>query len=89
MYIEIRSGNGPDFFSLSKRALPFLTKEIPLRPARPNGLFAHLDTLSPRKVFFATYTPPRKMDGTRFAACGPRTLRGSFDELRNQVRKRA
>ena len=54
LYIEIRSGNGPDFFSLSKRALPFLTKEIPLRPARPNGLFAHLDTLSPRKVFFAT-----------------------------------
>ena len=34
------------------------------------------NTLSPRKVFFATYMPPRKIDGTLFAACGPRTLRG-------------
>mgnify|MGYP004454698461 FL=1 len=39
------------------------------------------NTLSPRKVFFATYTPPRKMDQTLFAACGPRTLRGFFDRL--------
>ena len=43
-----------------------------------------------RKVFFATCTPngsplggapPRKMDQTLFAACGPRTLRGFSDSL--------
>ena len=48
-----------------------------LRPARFRAL-PHENTLSPRKVFFATYTPPRKMDGTGFAACGPRTLRGCW-----------
>ena len=46
------------------------------------------NTLSPRKVFFATYTPPRKMDHTLFAACGPRTLRVFFDSLSSLSRIR-
>ena len=47
------------------------------------------NALSPRKVFFATYTPNGSPLGGRrrekwmehFAACGPRTLRGVFDSL--------
>ena len=36
------------------------------------------NTLSTRKVFFATYTPPQKTNFTFFAACEPRTLRGIY-----------
>ena len=36
-------------------------------------------TLSPRKAFFATYTPPRKTDRIVFAACG-RELCETFNE---------
>ena len=35
---------------------------------------AHKNTLSPRKVFFATYTPPQKTNFILFAASEPRTL---------------
>ena len=37
------------------------------------------NTLSPRKEFFATYTPPRKTDRIFFAACG-RELCETFNE---------
>ena len=32
---------------------------------------ARKNTLSPRRVFFAAYTPPRKTDFILFAACEP------------------
>ena len=71
---------------VKKGRCPFLTKEISLRPARPNGLLAHLGTLSPRKVFFATYTPPRKMIAL-YSPLRRRTLRGIFDSLRRTALK--
>ena len=37
------------------------------------------NTLSPRKEFFVTYTPPRKTDRIFFAACG-RELCETFNE---------
>ena len=65
-----------------------MTKEISLRPVCFHAKMRE-NALSPRKVFFATYTPNGSPLGGRrrekwmehFAACGPRTLRGVFDSL--------
>ena len=39
---------------------------------------AHKNTLSPRRVFFATYTPPRKTDFNLFAPLRRRELCETF-----------
>ena len=80
-----------------KRAAPFFDKRdfAPTRAsvcasAHEHTLARHQPSGLPRpvplgrgqrKVFFATYMPPQKMNQTLFAACGPRTLRGFLDSL--------
>ncbi len=61
-------GSSPD-----KRAMPFCQASFRSDP-RIFVCYAHKNTLSTRKVFFATYTPPQKTDWIFFAAFKPRTL---------------
>jgi hypothetical protein len=51
-----------DKTSGEKGRCPFSPKELSLRTARPAGHETRRDTLSPRKEFFATYTPLQKTD---------------------------
>ncbi|MCI5832288.1 MAG: hypothetical protein MRZ99_05105, partial [Clostridiales bacterium] len=56
-----------------KKAEPFCVRGIRSEP-RIFVHCAHKNALSPRKVFFAAYTPPQKTDCGFFTAPEPRTL---------------
>ena len=50
----------------------FANEEDSLRTVHFCTPAAYKNTLSPRKVFFPTYTPPGKTDLNLFSACGPK-----------------
>ena len=64
---------GASCFVPAKRANPFCRKRFrcALRLGWPLASLRHS---APRKVFFATYTPPQKTDWIFFAPCAARTL---------------
>ena len=64
---------GASCFVPAKRVNPFCRKSFrcALRLGWPLASLRHS---APRKVFFATYTPPQKTDFTLFAAFEPQTL---------------
>ena len=64
---------GASCFVPAKRVNPFCRKSFrcALRLGWPLASLRHS---APRKVFFATYTPPQKTDWIFFAPCAARTL---------------
>ena len=71
-------------FFHSKRAMPFWSEGI--RFALRLGWRCQPATLASRKVFFATYTPPQKMDWIFFAPLRRRELCETFYKLNRSKR---